>query len=214
MTSSGAILLIEDHPIVRAGCRRLLQGRGDFEILEASCAADGLRLNREVHPNLIVLDLNLPDASGLDVLRQLLQETPAVRIIVFSMYEDPAFVSRALEAGAIGYVTKNDDPETLLDAIDKARSGEIHLGHTVAQKLALMHLQAREDPLHGLSARENQVLELLGDGRNLSEIAAQLDISYRTVANISSQLKNKLGVGTASALVKLAVERRRPSLLR
>ena len=214
MSASNSILLIEDHPIVRAGCRRLLQGYGDFEIIEASTAADGLRLNLERRPHLVLLDLNLPDASGLDVLRQLLQETPGARVIVFSMYEDPAFVSRALEAGAIGYVTKNDDPETLLDAIDTARSGEIHLGHRVAQKLALMHVQAREDPLHGLSARESQVLELLGEGRNLSEIAAQLHISYRTVANISSQLKNKLGVGTASALVKLAVERRRPSLLR
>jgi two-component system, NarL family, invasion response regulator UvrY len=214
VTASGSILLIEDHPIVRAGCRRLLQGHDDFEIIEASSAADGLRLNRERRPQLVVLDLNLPDSSGLDVLRQLLEETPEAKVIVFSMYEDPAFVSRALEAGAIGYVTKSDDPETLLDAIDNARSGEIRLGHRVAQKLALMHLQAREDPLNGLSARESQVLELLGDGRNLSEIAAHLDISYRTVANISSQLKNKLGVGTASALVKLAVERRRPSLLR
>jgi two-component system invasion response regulator UvrY len=214
VTASRAILLIEDHPIVRAGCRRLLQGRGDVDIIEASCAADGLRLNRERRPELVVLDLNLPDASGLEVLRQLLQETPALRVLVFSMYDDPAFVSRALEAGAIGYVTKNDDPEILLDAIDKARSGEIRLGHTVAQKLALMHLQAGDDPLQGLSGRERQVLGLLGDGQNLSEIAARLDISYRTVANISSQLKNKLGVATTSALVKLAVERRQPNLLR
>lgn len=185
-----------------------------MDIIEASCAADGLRLNRECHPNLVVLDLNLPDASGLDVLRRLLQETPGLRVLVFSMYEDPAFVSRALDAGAIGYVAKNDDPEALLDAIDKAMAGEIRLGRTVAQKLAMIHLRARDDPMHGLSMRERQVLELLGDGQNLSEIAARLEISYRTVANISSQLKNKLGVSTTAALVKLAVEQQRPSLLR
>ena len=148
------------------------------------------------------------------VLRQLRRETPAVKVLVFSMYEDPAFVASALEAGAVGYVTKNDDPDTLLEAIDKAWQGSVHLGHTVAQKLALMNLRSPNSSLRNLSPRELQVLDLLGDGRSLSEIAARLDISYRTAANISSQLKNKLGVGTTSGLVKLAVEQRRLGVLR
>lgn len=214
MNGPRLILLIEDHPIVRAGCRRLLQSRNGVEIIEADCGAEGLRLNRERRPDLIILDLNLPDTNGLDVLRQVLRETPAVKVLVFSMYEDPAFVAHALEAGAVGYVTKNDDPDTLLEAIDKAWQGSVHLGHTVAQKLALMNLRSPNSSLRNLSPREIQVLDLLGDGRSLSEIAGRLDISYRTVANISSQLKNKLGVGTTSALVKLAVEHRRLGLLR
>ncbi len=204
------VLLVEDHPIVRAGCRRVLQSRDGLDVIEASCAAEGSRLNHERRPDLIVLDLNLPDANGLDLMRELLVANAAAKLLVFSMYEDPAFVARALAAGAVAYVTKNDDPDTLLEAIEKALRGEIHLGHTVAQKLALMHLRPREDRLGGLSARERQVLDLLGAGCNLSEIAARLEISYRTVANVSSQLKNKLGVGSASALIKLAVEQRRP----
>jgi DNA-binding NarL/FixJ family response regulator len=214
MSGPRLILLIEDHPIVRAGCRRLLQSRNGIEIIEADCGAEGLRLNRERSPDLVILDLNLPDTNGLDVLRQLLRETPAVKVLVFSMYEDPAFVANALEAGAVGYVTKNDDPDTLLEAVDKAWQGSVHLGHTVAQKLALMNLRSPNGSLRNLSPREIQVLDLLGDGRSLSEIAGRLDISYRTVANISSQLKNKLGIGTTSGLVKLAVEQRRLGVLR
>lgn len=214
MSAPARILLIEDHPIVRAGCRRLLQSRDGVEVIEASSGADGLRLNREQRPYLVILDLNLPDANGLDVLRRLLHETPEVKVLVFSMYEDPAFVAHALEAGAVGYVTKNDDPDTLLEAVDKAGQGAIHLGRTVAQKLALMNLRPPADPLRGLSPREQQVLDLLGDGLSLSEIAGRLDISYRTVANLSSQLKNKLGVSGTSALVKLAVEQRRQGVFR
>jgi len=202
------VLLIEDHPIVRAGCRRVLAGRERLDIVEASNAADGLHMAREHRPDVIVLDLNLPDASGLDLLRELSREREA-KILVFSMYEDPAFVARALESGAAGYLTKNDDPDTLLDAIERVTRGEVHLGHTVAQKLALMHLRPDEDPLRDLSPRERQVLDLLGAGCSLSDIAARLDISYRTVANISSQLKSKLRVPNAAALIKLAVEQRR-----
>jgi len=214
MSAPARILLIEDHPIVRAGCRRLLQSQDGVEVIEASCGGDGLRLNREQRPYLVILDLRLPDANGLDVLRQLLRETPAVKVLVFSMYEDPAFVAHALEAGAVGYVTKNDDPETLLEAVAEAGRGSIHLGRALAQKLALLNLRPPADPLRGLSPRERQVLEFLGDGRSLSEIAGRLDISYRTVANISSQLKAKLQASSTSALVKLAIEHRRPGPFR
>lgn len=214
--STGAprlILLIEDHPIVRAGCRRVLQSRAGIMLIEANCAAEGLRLNREQRPDLIVLDLNLPDANGLDLLRQLRGETPSAKVLVFSMYEDPTFVAHALEAGATGYVAKNDDPDMLLEAIDSVAQGRTYLGHTVAQGLALMNLRGSGGVLASLSPREREVLELLGEGRSLSEISARLEISYRTVANISSQLKHKLGVATASALVKLAVEHRRAGVL-
>lgn len=203
------VLLIEDHPIVRAGCRRVLQQREGMDIIEASSAAEGLRLAQERQPQLMILDLNLPDANGLDLLRELRAKTAAARILVFSMHEDTTLVARALEAGAAGYVTKNDDPETLLEAMDKALQGGIHLGHALAQKLALRHLRPSEDPLRALSPRERQVLDLLGAGCNLSEIAFRLEISYRTVANISSQLKSKLGVASGPALIKLAVEQRR-----
>lgn len=207
------VLLIEDHPIVRAGCRRLLQTRPGLELAEAASAAEGLRLHADLLPDLVILDLNLPDANGLDVLRQLRAARPDARVLVFSMYEDPAFAAHAIEGGALGYVTKSDDPDTLLEAVDKALRGEVHLAHGVAQKLALLHLRRPDDKLHSLSRREREVLDLLGEGHSLAEIAARLAISYRTAANVSSQLKGKLGAATTSALVRIAVEQRQAKAL-
>src|SRR5579875_1758862 len=133
------ILLIEDHPIVRAGCRRLLQ-EGGMEIDEAATIADGLRKADELSPDIIVLDLKLPDGTGLDLLGRLSAARPGRTIIVFSMYEDPAFAARALEAGAGGYMTKNDDPDLLLQAIETVGAGGIFLTPAMAEKLALIRV--------------------------------------------------------------------------
>jgi DNA-binding NarL/FixJ family response regulator len=207
------VLLIEDHPIVRAGCRRLLQTHapsGDApEVIEASNGEEAIALNREHRPDIAVLDLNLPDVPGLDVMRRMRNDRPDLKVIVFSMYEDPAFVSRALEGGAVGYITKNDDPEAMLEAIEKVRSGGMHLGARVAEKIALRTLREPDDPLRTLSRREREVFDLLGQGRSLAEIAADLGISYRTAAHAASQIRMKLGLGSAAALIKYAVERTR-----
>ena len=122
------------------------------------------------------------------------------------MYEAATFVTRALERGARGYVTKNDDPNTILHAIDKVLSGAVFLCQSVAQNLALANLEPVADPLQNLSERERQVVTLLGEGKNLTEIAAALAIGYKTAANIVSAVKQKLGIGTSPALIKFAVE--------
>ena len=206
ISAAVTILLIEDHPVVRAGCRRLLEGRPGMEIIEATTGAEGLRLNAERQPAIIVLDLNLPDAGGLDMVQRLLAQSPAARILIFSMYEDPIFAARALEAGAVGYVSKNDDPESFVTAVERIAAGGSYLGHAVAQRLALMNLKSGGHPLGGLTRREIDVLQLLGKGKSLGEIAGHLGISYRTVANISSQLKSKLNASSMSELLKIAVD--------
>jgi DNA-binding NarL/FixJ family response regulator len=203
------ILLIEDHPIVRAGCRRLLDVILEVEIAEAATATDGLRMAHEFLPDIIVLDLNLPDGNGLDLLGPLMSHASDPKIIVFSMYEDPVFAARALEAGATGYMTKNDDPDVLLQAIDKVGAGGVFLTASMAEKLALMAVGPRDDPLQDLSSRERRVLELLGLGRTLGEIADELKVSYRTSANIAAQIKTKLKVTSTPALVKWAVDHSR-----
>lgn len=201
-----AILLIDDHPIVRDGCRRLLEARPECVVLEAGSGAEGLAMNRRHGPDLIILDLNLPDGNGLEFLRRLHGETPAARVLVFSMYEEAAFVARALEAGALGYLTKHDDPEALLAAVEALMRGERYLGHRVAQKLALLSLQPAGNPLRGLTARDLDVLDLLGNGAGLAEIAAALTLSYRSAAHIAAQLRAKLRLRSQAALVKFAVE--------
>jgi DNA-binding NarL/FixJ family response regulator len=200
------ILLIDDHPIVRDGCRRLLQARPDYTVIEAGSGEEGLRMNRLHAPDLIILDLNLPDGNGLLRLRELRAASPAAKVLIFSMYEEATFVARALEAGALGYLTKHDDPEALLEAVAHLLRGERYLGHRVAQKLALLSLQPVPHPLGGLSARELDVLDLLGNGAGLADIAAALSLSYRSAAHIAAQLRAKLHLRSQAALVKFAVE--------
>ena len=203
------ILLIEDHPIVRAGCRRMLQTKDDVEVQEAATAADGLRIVREFIPDIIVLDLNLPDVNGLSLLAALVSAAPERKIIVFSMYDDPAFAQRALESGAKGYITKNDDPDVLLQAIETVAGGGLFLTALMAGKLALMAAKGSNDPLRDLSGREREVLELLGDGKTLAEIADRLNISYRTSASLTAQIKTKLNITSTAALIKWAADRLR-----
>jgi DNA-binding NarL/FixJ family response regulator len=197
------ILLIEDHPIVRAGCRRILAGH---EVTEATTAAAALALAETTDPDIIVLDLNLPDQGGLDLLPRLLARDSSRRVIVFSMYEDPGFVRRALEQGASGYLTKSDDPESLAEAVLQVAAGEVYLGATAAKKLALSSLRAGPDPLAVCSRRERDVMGLLAGGLSLAEIADQLGVSYRTAASLVAQLRGKLGLPSTAALIKRAVE--------
>lgn len=197
------VLLIEDHPIVRAGVRRVLQAREGLEVIEAETGQEGLKA-ADAAPDVVILDLNLPDMRGLDVLQALKAARRALRIIVFTMYDEPALVSRAVEAGALGYVTKNDDPESLLGAIDAVMAGRLYLAQSVAQKLAFAKLAA--DPLEGLNDRERNLVRLLGSGRTLAEISGEMDVSYRTAAALAAKVRGKLGLRTNVALIKLAVE--------
>lgn len=205
MPEATRVLIVEDHPLIRAGCRRLLAQRKHFDLLEAERGQAGLELNRRHRPDIILLDLDLPDGNGLDLLPLLLADNAAARIVILSMYGDSSRVSRALAKGAKGYVTKNDDPAAILTAIDKVLEGEVYLGQNVAQALAMTRLQPEAPEL---AEREKAILDGLGDGKSLAEIAADLGLTYKTVANAAAILKSKLRIRTSAALVKFAVERK------
>lgn len=205
MPETRRILLIEDHPLIRAGVRRLLAQRKTFELLEAERGQAGLELNMRHRPNVVLLDLDLPDGNGLDLMPRLVVDNAAARIIILSMYGDSGRVSRALAKGAKGYVTKNDDPTAIVTAIDKVLEGETYLGQSVAQALAMTQLKPERPEL---GERDNAILDGLGDGKSLAEIAAELGVTYKTVANAAAILKSKLRIRTSAALVKFAVERK------
>jgi two-component system, NarL family, invasion response regulator UvrY len=209
MTERIKILLIEDHPIVREGCLRILARRSDFEAAEANSARAGFVANRSFAPDIIILDLELPDIGGLEAIPDLLRDNPTTKVIIFSMYEEATFVTKALDRGARGYVSKNDDPTAILQAIDKVLSSSVFLGQSAAQNLALANFELAADPLKALSERERQVVTLLGEGKSLGEISAALAIGYKTAANIVSAVKQKLRIGTSPALIKFAVELKR-----
>ena len=205
-TVAGKVLLVDDHAVVRAGCRQLLQSWAGFEVTEASDGAEALRLTEEIGPSLVVLDLNLPTMAGFDVIQTLHRQHPEIRILVFSMHEDPAYAAKALEYGAHGFISKSDDPDEIVDAARKVAGGGTYLSQPIAQKLALLTLKGIDDPLPSLTKREKDVLTLFGQGHSLGEIAASLGVSYKTVANTCTQIKAKLNLSTTSEMMRFAIE--------
>lgn len=201
------ILLVDDHAVVRSGLRRLLADLPRVELCEAATGREALAAVRAGRPELVVLDLNLPGLGGLELLRRVLQEHPAARVLVFSMHAESLYAARALRAGASGYLSKNASPEELLQAVRRVAEGGRYIEGEIAQDLALQAAAAEgEEPLERLSGRELEILRLLGDGRGLAEIADALGVSYKTVANACTGIKAKLGAARTADLVRLAIE--------
>ena len=198
------LLLIDDHAILRDGLRRLFAALLPEEILEAGSGRDALKLVRGQKIDLIVLDLNLPDLGGLELLERLLRAVSAP-VLVLSMHAEPLYVRRALDAGARGYVSKNASPEELLTAARRILGGGRYVENDLAQTLVLGSDLA-EASLDQLSARDLEILRLLVRGQSLSEIAENVGLSYKTVANLCTQLKSRLGAARHADLIRLAIE--------
>ncbi len=202
------VLLVDDHAIVRAGLRGLLAADGRAEIAEAADAAGAVAAMRATRPDLIVLDINLPGIGGLDLLRRMLAEDDRLRVLVLSMHAEPIYATRAIEAGARGYLSKNAPPDELITAVTRIAAGGHYVENEIAQELALQRIapappQAR--PTARLTARELEIVRLLAAGRSLSEIAATLCLGYKTVANACTALKAKLGVARTADLLRVSI---------
>jgi two-component system, NarL family, invasion response regulator UvrY len=202
------ILIVDDHVVVRAGVRRLLATEVDVSILEADSSQEALDICRRERPDLIVLDLNLAGSSGLELLRRLVQLDKAVKVLVLSMHSEPVYAARALQAGARGYVSKSAAAEEFVDAVRQVGKGAHYIEREIAGELAVGKF-SKEDPFDELTTREIDILRLLGEGKSYAQIAAALDVSYKTVANSSSLIRQKLAVGTTADLIRLSVESRR-----
>jgi len=203
------VLIIDDHVIVREGVRRLLAPITDIVVSEATTARDALPQFRAVHPDVVLLDLNLPNGSGLEILRRLLSEDRAARVLVFTMHSEPLYVARALDAGARGYVTKSAAAAELITAIQRVAAGGRYVEHEIASQVVLSR-RPGGDPFDQLTTREVDIMRLLGEGKSLVSIADALGVTYKTVANSCSVIKAKLGVERAADLIRLAMEMREP----
>jgi two-component system invasion response regulator UvrY len=199
------LLIVDDHPIVRAGLRRLLAMEPGLEIAEAATGPEAVKAFREQRPDLVILDLNLPGISGLEVLGRLRIEDAGARVLVISMYDNPIYVARVLEAGAQGYVSKNAPPEQILEAVRRVAAGRTFIEHEMAQELAMGNIRSASHPLSQLSPRDMEILRLLADGGSLTEIANAIGVSYKTVANHCSQLKAKLATPRMADLIRVAI---------
>jgi two-component system, NarL family, invasion response regulator UvrY len=201
------LLLVDDHAVVREGYRRLLERRRDLQIdAEAATAADALEAFRRVEPDVVVLDLALPDMGGIELIGRLFQRNARARILVFSMHRDPLFASQALRAGALGYVTKSCAPEVLIQAVYQVAARRRVLSPDIAPDLALALLSEVDNPIDALSPREFEVLRMLLDGLSADEIGVGLHISPKTVQNTHYQIKAKLGVKSDIDLMRLAMK--------
>jgi DNA-binding NarL/FixJ family response regulator len=200
------LLVVDDHAIVRSGIRRLLGEREDIEVLEAASGEEALQAVLDRPVNLIVLDLNLPGLGGLELLRRLVRAAPKIPILVFSQHTEAIYATKALEAGARGFVSKNAMPEEFLEAVDAVLAGAIAIEKSVQREITMRDL-AEDAYLRPLTERDIEILRLLAAGNSLSEIAAKLGIAYKTVANTLSRIKEKLGVGQTSDLIRIAIGR-------
>ncbi len=203
------VLLVDDHPVVREGYRRLLERQPAYQVVgEAGCAATAYRSYRELSPDLVIMDIALPGASGLEAVRRIKQWDRHARVLVFTMHCGAGFALKAFEAGACGYVTKSSDAAELLRvaaAIAKGAAPPATLSDDIARELAAERLGGGRSLVEGLSPRETEILRLVASGMTSDAIADTLCLSLKTVQNYTYQIKSKIGARTDAHLVWLAL---------
>lgn len=208
-TDSIRVLIVDDHPVVRKGLSTFLANEPDLNVVGA--AQDGeeaIRLVAEDCPDVVLMDLSMPELNGADATRAIIDARPECRVIVLSMYAEREYVRRALKAGATGYVVKRSAAKELVDAIRAVHSGQRYLSPRVADVVIDDYAaDGKADLLEKLSTREREVLQLLAEGRTGSEIAQRLGLSQKTVETYRARLVEKLGIRDVAGLVKFAIQR-------
>ncbi len=207
------LLLVDDHEVVRSGLRMLLENESDVEIVgEFGTAREALDALSDLRPDVVLMDIGLPDMSGIDAAKEVKRLRPNTAVVALTIHEDEEYFFRMLEAGASGYVPKRAAPEELLTAIRVAAEGEVYLYPSLAKLLVSDYLQQDgysrdEHTLNGLTDREQEVLAHLADGAKNVEIAETLGISPKTVARHRENIMRKLNLHSRTDLVKYAIRK-------
>ena len=205
------ILLADDHSIVRAGLRRIIEDSGDIEVIaEAADGHEAVQKAHETQPDVAVIDISMPIMDGLEVINQLHHYYPKMPILILTMHEEEQYVFRAISAGAKGYITKRSAPEQLVNAIRKVHAGGRYLSDSAAESLAHRLASGTKDrsPLDALSNREIQVLRHLALGKTTREIAEAYNISVKTVDTYRYRLLKKLNLRNNAELSRFAIQNR------
>lgn len=197
-----SVLLVDDHPVVRAGYRRLLDGDSAISVVaEAGDGDEGYRLYKELSPDVVIMDLNMPGISGLEAARKMIARDPGARVLVFSVHDNEAMLEQALKVGVRGYLTKRSAPETMLDAVHRIAAGRTYIDDA----LDVSGMGGAEDnTLARLSPREFEVFQLLSKGHSVAEIADLLVISPKTVGVHHTRIMQKLEINNRAQLVRIA----------
>ena len=207
------LLLVDDHAVVRTGLKMLLSGQGDLEIVgEAGSAAEALAQTERVQPTVILMDIGLPDKTGIEATREIKAKFANVNIVALTIHEDEEYFFQMLNAGASGYVPKRAAPEELITAIRAAANGEVYLYPSMAKLLvrgylSIDHLPEEKLDLGGLTDREHEVFTMLAEGASNQEIADALVISPKTVERHRENIMRKLNLHSRSELVRYAIRK-------
>jgi len=200
-----SVLLVDDHPIVRQGYRRVLESQGGLHVVaEADNAAEAYGAFKAHDPDVVVMDISMPGASGLEAIRNIRSRNPRARILVFTMHNEAALVKSAFNAGASGYVTKSSEPAAVVKAIRAVARGERAMSDDIAHILAEESLSPTGSALDQLGEREIEILRQFAAGSTTEQIASTLNLSVKTVQNYHYLIKTKTGARTDAQLVRLA----------
>jgi DNA-binding NarL/FixJ family response regulator len=203
------ILIADDHGVVAEGLRHLVEAQSDMEVI--ATAGDGreaVQQARDAQPDVVLMDLSMPELNGADATRAILERDPKCRVIVLSMYSQREYVRRALKAGAAGYVVKRSAAKEVVEAIRAVHAGQRYLSPRVADVVLEDYTDDKQDDLLSrLSAREREVLQLLAEGRTGAQIAERLSLSQKTVETYRARLVEKLGIRDLAGLVRFAIQR-------
>jgi DNA-binding NarL/FixJ family response regulator len=208
------IFLVDDHQLVRDGIKALLTGLSDITIIgEANNGKELLEKVETTNPDIILMDISLPDFSGIELTRIFSQKYPAIKVLILSMYTDEDYIFNALKAGAKGYLPKNTSRQELLDAIYALNSGQEYFGSSISKVILKSYVRKatestkNADDLHlVLSIRELEILKLFAEGCNNKEIGDKLNISIRTVESHKNHIARKLGLKSTVDMIKLAIK--------
>lgn len=205
------VVLVDDHAVVRAGLRSLLEEREDVEIVgEATDGRSAVRTVVETGPDLVLMDVSLPELNGIEATRRLLEDQPRTRVLILSVHADEEFVNRALDAGASGYLLKEADTDELTLAFRSVMNGDVYLSPAISEQVVERYLDRGDEevptsPLETLTPRQREVLQLVAEGNTTKQIAAKLELSVKTVETHRSDLMDRLGIHDVAGLVRFAV---------
>lgn len=205
------ILLVDDHPLMRRGMRVLIEQQGRFEVCaEADNAPEAIDLVRRLKPDLTIVDITLKSTNGIELTKGLRAQAPDMRILVVSMHDEEVYAERALRAGAMGYLMKQEASEMVITALERILGGEIYVSDRLKEKMLHRFLKHSTEKVISLaellSDRELEVLELIGEGYGTRAIAEQLGLSVKTIDSYREHLKLKLNLGNSSELVRYAIQ--------
>ena len=200
------VLLVDDHELVRAGFRRLLEDGDKFTVIaESGSGEQAVQDFSKHHPDVVVMDISMPGIGGVGAIERIIAREPNARILVLSVHEDSVFTTRAMQAGALGFIPKRSAPEEMLKAVEMVAQGKTCIAPEIAQQLAMQKLTGSENPLDVLSQREFEVFRLLAEGKTVNDIAEILSLSPKPVGTHHTNIKQKLNVSNSAELARLAI---------